>query len=134
MFTDGAAHFVQPPLNQLLGIERRQAGEQLVEQHAQAVDVAARINVQAAHFGLLGAHICRRADKLAQLGIDRQVRQPPFCRFGDAEINHLRHRNAVMQGDQNVRRFDVAVNDPLLMGMLDRVAHLNEQLESLSCI
>ena len=132
--TDGAAHGVQPGPNQLLGIKRRPAGEQFVEQHAQAVDVAPRIDVQSAHLRLLGAHVSGRADKLAQLGIDGQVRQPAFRGFGDAKINDLRHRQAIMQRNQDVRGFDVAVNDALLMGVLDRMADLDEQRESLSSI
>jgi hypothetical protein len=39
---------VEPCLNQLLGIERRLAGQQLIKQHAQAVDVTPGINIQAA--------------------------------------------------------------------------------------
>jgi hypothetical protein len=42
------------------------AGEQFVEQHAQAVDVAAGVDVQAAHLGLLRAHVGRRADELVR--------------------------------------------------------------------
>ena len=34
-----------PDLHQLLAVERGVAGQQLVEQHAQAVNVAARVNV-----------------------------------------------------------------------------------------
>ena len=55
-------------------------------------------------------------------------------RFGDAKVDHLRHRHAVVQGDQDIRGLDVAVDDPLLMGVLDRVANLDEQLEPLTRI
>ena len=51
----------------LLLLQRRRAGQQLVEQHAQRVDVAARVDVQAAHLGLLGAHVLERADDRAVL-------------------------------------------------------------------
>ena len=50
-------------------------GEQFVEQDPQAVDVAARINVQPAQFGLLRAHIGRRADELLEGGENRLVGQ-----------------------------------------------------------
>ena len=121
-----------PERHQFLRIERRAAGQQFVEQHAQAVDVAARVNVQPAHLRLLRTHVGRRADELLQLREDRLVRQPPFGGLGDAEINHLRHRHAVVQRDEDVRRLDVAVDDALLMRVLDGLADLDEQLEPLA--
>ena len=56
------------------------AGEQLVEQHAQRVHVRPRVDVQPA-FGLLRAHVLRRADQLAGLGEERLVGQavPPVA-------------------------------------------------------
>ena len=53
----------------------------------------------------------------------------PAGRLGDAEVDHLRHRHAVVQRDQDVRRLDVAVDDPLLVRVLDRLADLDEQVE-----
>ena len=53
----------------------------------------------------------------------------PRCRLGDAEINHLGHRHAVVQGDQDVRWLDVAMNDAFLVRMLDGMANLDEQFE-----
>ena len=38
---------------------------------------------------------------------------------------------AVVQRDQDVRRLEVAVDDPLLMGVLHRLADLDEQLQPL---
>jgi hypothetical protein len=51
------------------------------------------------------------------------------CCFGDAEVDHLGHRLAIMRGDQHVRRLDVAVDDPLLMGVLDRLADGDEDIQ-----
>jgi hypothetical protein len=34
------------------------------------------------------------------------------------------------RGDENVRRFDVAVDDPLLVRVLDGLANLDEQVEA----
>src|SRR3712207_7349096 len=45
-----------------LGVERERAGEQLVQHHAQRVDVGARVDVQPAGQRLLGAHVLGRAD------------------------------------------------------------------------
>ena len=42
------------------------AGQQLVQQHAQRIDVAARVDVELTELGLLGAHVERRADHLRE--------------------------------------------------------------------
>src|SRR2546430_1635566 len=55
----------------------------------------------------------------------------PICGFGDAEIDHLWHGYAIIDGDENVRRFDIAMNDPLLMSMLDRLTDFHEQVQPL---
>jgi hypothetical protein len=92
--------------SQPLAVERGRACEQLVEQDAQAVHVTARVDVeQRAHLGLLGAHVQRGADELAELGEQRLLRQPLAGRgFGDAEVDHLRDRAvAVVQRDEDVR-------------------------------
>ncbi len=108
---DGAAHFIQTGSEQFLLIERRAAREQFVEQHAQAVDVAARVNVQAGHHRLLGTHVGRCADELLEGGEERLVGQPSLRGLGDAEVNHLGDGHAVVDGDEDVRGLDVAVND-----------------------
>ena len=51
--------------------------------------------------------------------------------LGDAEVDDLGHRHAVVQRDQHVRRLDVAVDDPLLMGVLHGLADRDEQLQPL---
>ena len=109
-------------LRESLLVERRRAGQQFVEQHAERIDVGARVDVQAAHLGLLGAHVQRRADHLREVGVDRALGQLLVDRFGHAEVDDLGHRLAVVRRDQHVRRLDVAVDDPFLMGVLHRLA------------
>ena len=82
-----------------------------------------------AHLRLLRTHVGRRADELLELRVNRLVRQPALRRFGDAEINHLRHGHAVVQRDQDVRGLDVAMDDALLMRVLNGVANVDEQVE-----
>ncbi|MNS93604.1 hypothetical protein D3C72_1277890 [compost metagenome] len=82
------------------------AGEQLQQDHAQAIDVAARI--QRLALGLLRAAVGRAADghvELGQLAVQRQV-------LGNAEIGE--HRGAVV-AEQNVGRLDVTVHQPVVM-------------------
>ena len=54
------AHLVKAGLQQFLGVERRAAGEQFVEQHAKAVDVAAGVDVESAQLAPARGS-CRRA-------------------------------------------------------------------------
>jgi len=51
-------------------------------------------------------------------------------RLGDAEIDHLRDRDSVMERDQDVRRLDVAVDDPLLMRMLHGLANHHKEIQT----
>ena len=51
-------------------------------------------------------------------------------RFRDAEVDDLRDRSIVLNSDQDVRRFEIAVNDALLVGMLNAIAHLQEQIDA----
>ncbi len=53
--------------------------------------------------------------------------------LGQAEVDHLRHRLAVVFGDQDVRRLEVAVDDALAVGVLDGLADLNEELKPFIC-
>jgi hypothetical protein len=46
--------------------------------------------------------------------------------FGNAEIDDLGCRPAILKCDQNVRRLEIAVNDALLVSMLHGVANLDE--------
>ena len=59
--TNRAADFIQARLHKFLPVEGRLAREQFIEQHAQRVDVAARVDVQPAHLRLL---------KVIKLGMD----------------------------------------------------------------
>ena len=88
---------------QPLALERRGAGQQLVEQHAQRIDVAAGVDVELVELGLLGAHVLDRADHLAELGEHRPFGEllavalatPKSITFGTGLV--------VVLGDQHVR-------------------------------
>ena len=81
---------------------------------------------------LLGAHVERRADHLTVAGRYRCGRQLLVDRLGNPEVDDLGDRHAIVQRHQNVGRLDVAVDDALLMGVLDRVADRDEQLQPLA--
>jgi hypothetical protein len=71
---------------------------------------------------LLRAHVERRADQLAVAGRQRLRRQAAGDGLGDPEVDDLGHRHAILQRHQDVGRLDVAVDDPFLMRVLDRLA------------
>ena len=64
---------------------------------------------------------------LAVVGEERLLRQLPIDRLGDAEVDDFGDRHAVVERDHHIGGLEVAMDDPLLMGMLDRVADLDEQ-------
>ena len=83
--------------------------------------------------GLLGAHVlraCRRPSR-RRCGTCSSVSGWPD-RLGDAEVDDLRHRPAVLDADQDVRRLEVAVDDALLVGVLHGAAHRHEQFQPLA--
>ena len=78
---------------------------------------------------MLGTHVGGRADELLEGGIDGLVGQAALRGLGNAEINHLGHGHAVVQGNEDVRRLNVAVDYALLMGVLNRTANLDEEIQ-----
>ncbi len=117
----------------VLRIMRRPPREQVVERRAERVDVAALVDRLAAQ--LLGRHESRRAEHDAGAGLDRIT---VGHRRGDARdaylaagrivglADHLReppvdHHGLAELARQDVRRLDVAVDDPALVRVGDRV-------------
>ncbi len=117
----------RPPL-ELLRIDRRRPGQQFVQDHAQGVDISAGVDVQRRWVGLFRRHVGRRADDRPGIG-EALVGQPLFRRLGHSEIDHFWRRSAVDLGHQHVARLEVAVNDPLLVRVLHRMADQHEQLQ-----
>ena len=104
--------------------EGRLAGEHLVEHAAQRVDVAARVELALAH-RLLGAHVLRRAERHPGLG------HPGAGLAGgerDAEVGD--ERAAVVE--QDVLRLDVAVDDAVPMGVVERARDLGGDPDGLA--
>ncbi len=106
-----AAHLVER-LGQAAAHERGLAGQQGVEDRAQAVDVGRRGERSLLAPGLLGRHVRRRSHGIARvrqvaLGLD-----PP----GQAEVGDVGLAPLV---DQDVRRLQVAVQDAPLVGVMN---------------
>ena len=81
---------------------------------------------------MLRAHVFQRADHRAVLREQGPLGQFLLGRFGYTEVDHFGNRLTVIQRDHYVGWFDVAVNDALLMGVLNRVADRHEQFQPLS--
>ena len=121
LLQDDPLHLLVARAPQPLLREGRRPGQQFVEQHPQAVDVAARIHIQTTHLGLLRAHVGRRANHRAVVGEDGLLGQVLVGGFGHAEVNDHGHRHAAVERDQDVGGLEVPVNDPLLVRALDRL-------------
>ncbi len=128
---DEPAHLVGRRAVEGLLRQRAHAGEELVEHHAERVDVGAGVDV-AADVGLLRRHVGGRADPTADHGVQRAIGERLRDRLGDAEVDDLGHRLAVALGDQHVRGLEVAMEDAAPVRVLDAVADLHEELEPLA--
>jgi len=99
--------------------EGRHAGQQLVGDHAQAVDVGGGSRRQT--LALLRAHVERRADGVRA----GQLRVVPGEQLGEAEVGDL----DAAAGEQDVGGLEVAVDDSRRVRRVDRRRDLGEQLE-----
>ena len=66
----------------------------------------------------------------SKFGVKGLVGEASFRGLGNAKVNDLGHRHAIVEGDENVRGFDVAMDDAFLMGVLNGLANLDEQFEA----
>ena len=127
-----------------VALERGLAGQQAIERGAEAVDVGARPEVVEVARGLLGAHVGRRAQRRAgqRLGTCRWPTRASASarrrgrdrldlpqRLGQAPVDH--QRLAVL-ADDHVARLDVAVQDAPAVGVVDRVADVDEPPQELA--
>lgn len=52
-------------------------------------------------------------------------------RLRHARVDHLRNRFVIVKGYENIRGLEIAMNDALLVGVLDRMANRHEYFEAL---
>ena len=98
--------------------------QQLEQDHAEGVDVAAGIDQGRVAAGLLRAHVVRGAGDLARLGIPRVA---AAGRGGDAEVDDLRKWPAVDLVDQQVAGLQVAMHHAALVRVLHALADTDQQ-------
>ncbi len=108
------------------------AGQQLVQQHAQVNKCPFAYQHRAdSAVPAPGSctPACRRSDRTR---VQRLFGQRLVRGLGDAEVDDLGHWLVIVHGDQNIGRLEVAMNDALLMGVLDGLADVDEQLQPLA--
>lgn len=96
-------------------VERGFSGEELIEQHAQRIDVRARVDIELIELGLLGAHVFDRTHNLAKLSEHRFFGQVLANGFGNAEIDDLGNGAVVVVCHEDVAGPQIAVDDALLI-------------------
>ena len=100
-----------------VAVKRPLAGEHFVEHDAQAVDVAAGIDLVRRAASLLGRHVGRRAEHAAVGG----HRLLAGLLLGQAKVHQVRMLPRV---EDDVRGLDVAMNDAVLVGVVECVGQL----------
>jgi hypothetical protein len=117
----GRAYFRRGDLFQNLqdGIapEGSASGEQFVEHRAEAEDVRAAVHAVALAAGLLRAHVRRRPGESAALA---EILLPER----EAEIDHIGLACGVKE---DIGRFDVAVDEMVTVGVVQRLGHRGHQ-------
>ena len=127
---DDPTHFLVTSRDQRLGIEGRTSGQQFIQENAQCINVTASIDVQSTQRRLFRAHVNRGSDELFKPGENCFVGETDLGGFGDAEINHLGHGLDTVERDQNIGGLDIAVDDPLLVRVMDGGTDLGEKQQT----
>ena len=130
---DHALDLGVPPSTKLRPFEGNPTGQELVEHHAQRVDITAGVGVDRTHRSLFGAHVLEFADHRTKAGMVRmRMQRLTPDRLGDAEVDHLDLEFVVLvERGEDVRGGEVPVDHTLLMRMLDCITDLREELQSL---
>lgn len=110
--------------------EWRGAGQELIKEYTERVDIRARVDIEPAHFRLLRAHVGGRPDHLCVVGEQCFLGEALVCGLGDAEVDHLGDGLAIVESDEDVAWLDVTVDHPFLMGVLDGLANLDKEVEA----
>jgi len=105
------------------GFIRPLAGQKLVEEHTEGVDIGPCIEILGP-FERFRAHIRWRTNQQFS-GLERQIGQGPIERFGDSEVDYLGYRSAIDFGHQKVGGFEITMNDLMTMSMLDAATDLD---------
>ena len=125
----------RPAFRMVAGIEGHGAHQQLVQHDAQRVNVGSGVYGLVQRVGLLGAHVFRCSDELADLREHGVVGPALVHGVGDAEVDDLGRRGVPSTSvHQHVGGLEVAVDDALLVGVLHGFADGQEELQPLAAL
>ena len=122
---------------ELLPLEGCRPGQQLVQQHAKRIDIAAGIDVGSgsaiAPDGLFGAHVLECPCHLVEASHPRLIGPLEIERLGEPEVNHFGDGSVLfINRNENIGRLDVKMRDTLLVRVLNRVADRHEESEAVN--
>ena len=80
---------------------------------------------------LFGRHILQGSDNASKPGTEGIVGQSKPNGFGDAKVNHFWNRFLVVVSDQDIRWFDIAVDNVLLVSVVQRRTQLSQNCRHL---
>ncbi len=109
-------------------VVRQVARQDEVEEDPERVDVAARVERERVSQDLLGTHVRERSDDLADVGLHRGL----DVRVGDARQAEVEDPGLARILDEDVPGLQVAVDDPLLVGVVHGVADAGDEVEPLA--
>ena len=116
----------------LLCIQGQHSREQFVEHHAERIDVASGIYIGRNGIHLLRTHVSGRAHQPPGTRHQRPALRLLGDRFGQSEVDNARHRLAIHFNHQNVRGFQVAMNNCFLMRVLHAFTYFCENKQALA--
>ena len=119
-------HLVDRTLRDVI---RQHAGEQFVEHHTECIDIGSNIEIVRRPIELLGCHVRECAHELADVGMHRGQRSVAGSAPRHTEINDLRLACRI---DEDVARFQIPMDDTLLMAMSDCPAGFTEEQNPLA--
>ena len=105
------------------------ADQQFIEHDAQRIDVSPGIYVILA-LDLFGADIFQRTEEALVLGVDRLLGQRQVGGLGDAEIDDLHGCLVAFLRHKDILRFQIPVDDALLVGMANRQTNVVKQFDT----
>ena len=122
---------VNPAFPQRFGIIWQYTSQEFIEHYSQRIDVRACVYVLIRHLRLLRTDVLWRSNELSLLGHQRPLRQWLTKSLGHPKVNNLWNSLLALNAYLYVRRLNIAVNYPFLVGMLDGLTYLHKQLETL---
>ncbi len=131
LLADLLQHGFHSRFTQFLRAERQRTHQQLVQNHAQRIHIRAGVNVALVAVGLLRAHVVGRAHHPSHFGEHRDLGKPLPYGLGQPEVDDLGYGLFIHLFDQDIGWLQVAVDDGLLMGVLNPFTDLHEQLQAL---